>query len=297
MNISTNKVVANAAAKSKEMLTMANDIYAAINESTTASEELRTAVKSIFEKHGLAVARAFRDYSLNELSEMIDDGSASKLLNVGDERDIELITGEKITVVILDFDHDDKADGSGKAAITLGLKNLMDGDFAMNLEGTNEGGWAKSRMRTVYMQRIFKLLPEEWQNIIVPVRKRASIGGGSQGIAEMEDKLFLFSVAEIFSSSAIKESDWSTIKDNAAMYNAEGKQYAYYAGLIGDADPDDAQELLVKQKSNGSGSASGWWLRSAYPTYSTYFHCVYSGGGVNYTDAGDSTGVCFGFCI
>lgn len=297
MDKSTNKVVANAATKSKEMLTMANDIYDAINESATASEELRTAVKSIFEKHGLAVARAFRDYSLNELSEMIDDGSASKLLNVGDECDIELITGEKITVVILDFDHDDKADGSGKATITLGLKNLMDGDFAMNLEDTNEGGWAKSRMRNVYMQRIFKLFPEEWQNIIVPVRKKTSIGGCSQGIAEMEDKLFLFSVAEIFSSSAIKESDWSTIKDNAAMYNAEGKQYAYYARLIGDADPDDAQELLVKQKSNGSGSAYNWWLRSAFPTYSSSFHYIYYSGDVSYNHASYSFGVCFGFCI
>lgn len=297
MSKSTNKVVANEATKNKEMLAMANDIYAAINESATASEELRTAVKSVFEKHGLAVVRAFRDYSLNELSEMIGEGNASKLLNVGDERDIELITGEKITVVILGFDHDERADDTGKAAITLGLKNLMDGDFAMNLEGTNEGGWAKSRMRMVYMQRIFKLFPEEWQNIIVPVRKRTSIGGCSQGIAEMEDKLFLFSVAEIFSSSAIKESGWSTISDNAEMYNAEGKQYAYYAGLIGDADPDDAQELLVKRSSNGSGSAYYWWLRSADPAVSTTFHYINSVGYVYYYYASASGGVCFGFCI
>lgn len=297
MSKSTNKVVANEATKNKGMLAMANDIYAAINESATASEELRTAVKSVFEKHGLAVVRAFRDYSLKELSEMIDEGNASKLLNVGDERDIELITGEKITVVILGFDHDEKADGSGKAAITLGLKNLMDGDFAMNLEDTNEGGWAKSRMRTIYMQRIFKLFPEEWQNIIVPVRKRTSIGGCSQGIAEMEDKLFLFSVAEIFSSSAIKESDWSTISDNAEMYNAEGKQYAYYAGLIGDADPDDAQELLVKRSSNGGGSANFWWLRSPYVSRSTGFRYISSNGDVNNDYASNSYGVCFGFCI
>lgn len=297
MNKNTYNVVSNEATTNKEMLSMANDIYAVINESTTASEELRTAVKSVFEKHGLAVVRSFRDYSLNELSEMIDEGNASKLLNVGDERDIKLITGEKITVVILGFDHDEKADGSGKAAITLGLKNLMDGDLAMNLKNKNEGGWGKSRMRTIYMQRIFKLFPEEWQNIIVPVRKRTSIGGCSQVIAEMEDKLFLFSVAEIFSSSAIKESDWSTISDNAEMYNAEGKQYAYYAGLIGDADPDDTQELLVKRSSNGSGLTNAWWLRSAYPTTSAGFHCIGCNGCVDSDTASNSFGVCFGFCI
>lgn len=95
MNKNTYNVVANEATTNKEMLAMANDIYTAINESTTASEELRNAVKGVFEKHGLAVVRAFRDYSLNELSEMIDEGNASKLLNVGDECDIELITGEK----------------------------------------------------------------------------------------------------------------------------------------------------------------------------------------------------------
>lgn len=297
MNKSTNKVVANTATKNKEMLAMANDIYAAISESATASEELRTAVKSVFEKHGLAVARAFRDYSLNELSEMIDEGNASKLLSVGDERDIELITGERITVVILGFNHDDKADGSGKAAITLGLKNLMDGDFAMNLGDMNDGGWGKSRMRNVYMQRIFKLLPEEWQNIIVPVRKRTSIGGGLQGIGEVKDKLFLFSVAEIFSPSAIETSSWSTIRDNALLYKAEGKQYAYYAELIGDADPDSANDLLIKNGSNGAGSANYWWLRSTHPTASTYFHCIVNGGDVGNSYADNSGGVCFGFCI
>lgn len=297
MNKSINKIVGGKVIENQDMLDMANEIYAVINESTTASAELRNAVESVFEKHGLAVGRAFRDYSLKELSKIINEGNASKLFSVGEERDIELITGEKITVVILGFDHDDKADGSGKAAITLGLEAPMEGDFSMNLGSTNEGGWAKSRMRTVYMQRIFKLLPKEWQNIIVSVRKKTSIGGYSQGIAETEDKLFLFSVAEIFSPFAIKETDWSNISDNAEMYNAEGEQYAYYAGLIGDADPNTPQELLVKYSSNGCGSACFWWLRSACPTVSTAFHSIDLNGDGYHSTASYSYGVCFGFCI
>lgn len=216
------------------------------------------------------VFTSLRDYYANEeiksfalsdwqeIKEILDSGKAKEVFEIGDEREETLITGEKITLVILGFGQDEKVSG-GKVNMTIGLKNLMDGDFEMNLTHTNEGGWEKSRMRTVYMERVFKLLPEELRNIIVPVKKSTSAGGGSTDITVSEDKLFLFSLAEIYSQRGISKSDNSNISGNADTYQEEGTQYEYFKELLGDADPYDDNEEIIKRKANGGGSAYGWW--------------------------------------
>ena len=232
----------------------------------------------------------------NDISEIIDSGKAKEVFEIGDEREETLITGEKITLVILGFGQDEKVSG-GKVNMTIGLKNLMDGDFEMNLTHTNGGGWEKSRMRTVYMERVFKLLPEKLRNIIVPVKKNTSAGGGSTDITVSEDKLFLFSLAEIYSQRGISKSDNSNISGNADTYQEEGTQYEYFKELLGDADPYDDNEEIIKRKANGGGSTNAWWLRSPYIGNTAYFRLVIYSGGVDYSDAGYAYGVCFGFCV
>lgn len=254
------------------------------------------------------VFTSLRDYYANEeiksfalsgwqeIKEILDSGKAKEVFEIGDEREETLITGEKITLVILGFGQDEKVSG-GKVNMTIGLKNLMDGDFEMNLTNTNEGGWGKSRMRTVYMERVFKLLPEELRNIIVPVKKCTSAGGGSTDITVSEDKLFLFSLAEIYSQRGISKSDNSNISGNADTYQEEGTQYEYFKELLGDADPYDDNEEIIKRKANGGGSAYYWWLRSPYIGSTSTFRCVDIGGKVGNNSAGSAYGVCFGFCV
>ena len=257
---------------------------------------------------GCDVFMALRDYyaeeeiksfalsDWQEIKEILDSGKAKEVFEVGDEREETLITGEKITLVLLGFGQDEKVSG-GKVNMTIGLKNLMDGDFEMNLTHTNEGGWEKSRMRTVYMERVFKLLPEELRNIIVPVKKSTSAGGGSTDITVSEDKLFLFSLAEIYSQRGISKSDNSNISGNADTYQEEGTQYEYFKELLGDADPYDDNEEIIKRKANGGGSTSSWWLRSPYIGSTTYFRLVNNNGYVTSYSAGITYGVCFGFCV
>lgn len=254
------------------------------------------------------VFTSLRDYYANEeiksfalsdwqeIKEILDSGKAKEVFEIGDEREETLITGEKITLVILGFGQDEKVSG-GKVNMTIGLKNLMDGDFEMNLTHTNEGGWEKSRMRTVYMERVFKLLPEELRNIIVPVKKSTSAGGGSTDITVSEDKLFLFSLAEIYSQRGISKSDNSNISGNADTYQEEGTQYEYFKELLGDADPYDDNEEIIKRKANGGGSAYGWWLRSPCIGGTGSFRCVYYDGDVGSYSAGGTSCVCFGFCV
>lgn len=240
--------------------------------------------------------KSFASSSWQEIKEIIDSGKASETFEVGDEREETLATGETVTLVILGFGKDEKVSG-GKVNMTIGLKNLMDGDFEMNLENKNAGGWDKSRMRTVYMERIFKLLPEELRNLIVPVKKRTSAGGGSTDITVSKDKLFLFSLAEIYSQRGISKSDSGDISQNADVYQEEGTQYDYFKDLLGDADPYDDNEEIIKHKANGCGSASAWWLRSPYVSNSYNFRYVTGGGNVSGSSAGYTRGVCFGFCL
>ena len=239
--------------------------------------------------------KSFANSSWAEIKEIAYSGKAKEYFVVGDEREEMLYTGEKITLVILGFDHDKTKDG--KAAISIGLKNLIDGDFEMNIDCTNEGGWEKSRMRTVYMERLYRVLPEELRNIIAPVKKNTSKGGESSEIAETEDKLFLFSLAEIFSAKAIGRSSNSNISKDANVYGEEGDQYEYFKQLLGDADPYDDNDKIIKYKADGGGSAHSWWLRSPYTGGSTYFRYISNSGGVFSDIASYAHGVCFGFCI
>ena len=80
------------------------------------------------------------------------------------------------------------------------------------------------------------------RELIVPVKKCTSAGNGSTDITVSEDKLFLFSLAEIYSTRAIKKSDNGDISQNADVYQEEGEQYEYFKNLLGDADPYDDNE-------------------------------------------------------
>lgn len=183
---------------------------------------------SLREYYAKEEIKSFANSSWDEIADIINSGKAQEYFAAGDEREETLYTGEKIVLVILGFNHDNRVDGKGKATMSIGLKNMIDGLFEMNTECTNEGGWEKSRMRTVYMERLYKLLPEKLRNLIVPVRKLTSRGGCSTDIVRTDDKLFLLSMAEIFSHKAISSSDWEHVANNADVYNEEGEQYEYF---------------------------------------------------------------------
>ena len=81
------------------------------------------------------------------------------------------------------------------------------------------------------------------------------------------------------------------------MYGEEGDQYEYFKQLLGDADPYDDNDKIIKYKADGGGSAHSWWLRSPYTGGSTYFRYISNSGGVFSDIASYAHGVCFGFCI
>ena len=222
---------------------------------------------------------SFSKASWGQIAALSEGGSASKYFSVGDEKTIELTTGEEITLVILGFNHDDLASG-GKAGITIGMKNLLATRYAMNSSSTNAGGWDQSKMRTETMQTLLAQLPSDLRNSIKQVNKKATAGGASTTITTSSDKLFLFSEVEI---------DGTT----TAGYADEGEQYEYWKTIKDGTIAADR----IKYLSNGGGSAYGWWLRSPRVSNSTHFRCINSAGNVNYTGASITYGVSFGFCV
>lgn len=222
---------------------------------------------------------SFSKASWGQIAALSEGGSASKYFSVGDEKTIELTTGEEITLVILGFNHDDLASG-GKAGITIGMKNLLATRYAMNSSNTNAGGWDQSKMRTETMQTLLAQLPSDLRNSIKQVNKKATAGGASTTITTSSDKLFLFSEVEI---------DGTT----TAGYADEGEQYEYWKTIKDGTVAADR----IKYLSNGGGSAVNWWLRSPNVSNSTYFRYVHSTGSVNYYHASNTFGVSFGFCV
>lgn len=239
----------------------------------------------------------FAESDWAEIAEISKSGAAATTFKVGDERTIELTTGEEVTLVILGFNHDDLQSG-GKAGITIGMKELLATRYAMNSSGTNAGGWDTSKMRTDTMSTLLGQLPADLQTVIKTVNKKATAGGQSETITTSADKLFLLAMSEIYSKTSIENSTTATIKDYAAAYNAEGTQYEYYRNLIGDNNGGTATNAaLIKRLSNGGGSANIWWLRSPHVSTTTAFRYILSSGSVSGNSANSSYGVSFGFCV
>lgn len=222
---------------------------------------------------------SFSKASWGQIAALSEGGSASKYFSVGDEKTIELTTGEEITLVILGFNHDDLASG-GKAGITIGMKNLLATRYAMNSSNTNAGGWDQSKMRTETMQTLLAQLPSDLRNSIKQVNKKATAGGVSTTITTSSDKLFLFSEVEIDGTTSAGCAD-------------EGEQYEYWKTIKDGTVAADR----IKYLSNGGGSAYYWWLRSPIVSNSSNFRCIGSTGSFYTISASSTCGVSFGFCV
>ena len=182
-----------------------------------------------------------------------------------------MINGADYVIDIIGKEHDDYADGSGKAPLTLQLHDCYGETKNMNSSNTNSGGWTSCAMRSTHLPAILALMPTEVQNGIREVNKLTSAGSQSATINTTADKLFLLSEIEIFGSVSYSKS-------------GEGTQYDYYK----------AGNSKVKKY---NGSVYNWWERSPYGSNSTHFCFVTGNGSAIYYPAGIAYGVAFGFCF
>ena len=241
-----------------------------------------------------AVAKDAKDWTLGEQKAVAEDiaakgeaspayAKAKAAMDAGTKFSMKLTNGKTLTYRIIGINHDDIADGSGKAGLTF-LTTSTTITSRMNATDTNAGGWEKSELRTkMNSGEIWSLMPADFQSKVKSVRKLTNnVGGGSANknaaVTATSDKLFLLSYSEIVSTSYWADSDpWTS---------SEGSQYEAFKGKV---------------TNNYSGNAclkigSYWWERSAHPYASDDFLFVGSNGDPSNSNyATDSYCVCPAF--
>lgn len=196
---------------------------------------------------------------------------ANEYFAVGDTKSVS-IGGTSYKLAVYDFKHDDLADGTGKAKMTIGLLNCLSATNQMNASDTNVGGYSSSKMHS-YLETVYEQLPDDLKAVIKPVKKKTSAGNNTSTIVTSTEKIFLFSEVEVFGSTSYS-------------YSGEGSQYSIFT---------NSSSRIKKQ--GDSGSAIYWWERSPRSGGTTAFCSVNSSGSANIDGASYMNGVCFGFCI
>lgn len=225
--------------------------------------------------------RSFNNDSWETINSFIEDGTISSVYSIGDEKTVTLGTGATITLVILDYYHDDLSDGSGKAAVTLGMRDLLN-DYKMYETGqTNAVSWQNSSMRT-YMNTLITQLPSDLQPLIKTVNKKTSAGNMSSDIITTQDKLFLPSYVEIKPTPT-------------NIYVDEGTTYKYWNDLFNEHPSSDS--IYIKKYNNGQGSANRYWLRSPATNSDSDFIAVMAAGNFGQGGGNSNSGISYMLCL
>lgn len=221
---------------------------------------------------------ALKDCSWQQVANVANAGKGDDYWNIGDTKDMTLTTGEVLTMQIYDFNHDNKADGTGKTNITFGMKGLLSTVNLMNSVNTNNGGWQTSAMRSWVSETLCNQFPVNIKNSIVQVDK-ATAGNNypSQSLVTSKDFVFLLSDEEVFGTN------------QSLSLIGEGYQYPIFT--------DNTSR--IKKFNNGSGSANVWWLRSAFINGNAAgYNNITTGGIYGGTPlATENKGVCLAFCF
>lgn len=159
-----------------------------------------------------AVAKDAKDWTLDEQKAVAEDiaakgeaspayAKAKAAMDAGTKLTMKLIDGKTLEYKIIGINHDDLADGSGKAGLTFLTKNEAIGKYLMNADNTAVGGWEKCELRAkMNSGEIWNLMPSDFQSKVKPVRKLTNNVDGTDknaAVTATSDKLFMLSYSEI----------------------------------------------------------------------------------------------------
>ena len=203
--------------------------------------------------------------------EVAESGAAPQTWKIGDEISITLTNGETMTMQIWAFDRYDKADGSGKAAITFGTKNLMKSVREVTIPSWEDTPADNVQDIALWIDTI---LPAEIINSV----KLVTVNSGDNGSNIVtQNKVFIPALGELglshFTSSDEEFPAFSIFTDNNSR---------------------------IKKLANGAGEAEDYFTRTMQ--YSPYngdrsIMAIRSTGDWFYMDPSWSAGVCFLFNI
>lgn len=208
-----------------------------------------------------------KDWTLNEQKAAATDiakngtssiayAKAKAAMDAGTKFSMKLTNGKTLEYRIIGINHDDLADGSGKAGLTFEATNTALTYQKMNATDTNVGGWEKSELRgRLNTGDLWALLPTEIQSKAKAVTKMTDNKDGSSARipSATTDKVFLLSTTEVYGD-----------------LDSDGVQYEYYKS-----------KGVTESNYSGASSSHGHWTRSARPSASSGFRYVNGNGSWN----------------
>lgn len=210
----------------------------------------------------------------------VENGTATSLYPIGGRKEYTF-TIDDITytadVEIVGHNHDDLADGSGKAALTWVCKDLSDYMIRFNNTNTNLGGWENSEARTICNGVLYDSFPEKLQAAISEVNKLSDGGIDNKTLVTTVDKVFILSYDELAIS--------------ANKYSLSGQGEAYSSTFTEDKE--------TRKKYLSDGTTAGYITRSSYLNDNSpgMIWRVTNVGGTYSDLAFNKFNICFGFCI
>lgn len=216
----------------------------------------------------------FANGSWADIAEISENGQASTIFAVGDEKIIN-INGVDVTFVIAGFNHDDLADGSGKAGISIVTKNVP--PIKVNVTNT------LYRYQSTVVDKVFwDYLPEDLQNVIKPIAKEceASYSDGTDTVT-CNYNLFPLSYHEVGCyHSETYITSYNQLGETYELYASEGLKSRYYY-----LAPDGTNKINVL-------------CRGSYRVYGSKDLYITSNGIVDHSQNNTPTFYrIFGFCI
>lgn len=186
--------------------------------------------------------------------------------NVGDSCNMT-IGNETYQIDIIGKNHDDYADGSGKAPLTFQMHTTYATQYKMNGGEYNNCGWVNCLVRTSNaFPALKKVMPAEVVAALKAVTKKTTAGGASSAIDTTEDTLFLLSEIEVQGTRTFS-------------YAGEGTQYAYY-------------KTAANRKKNRA-----WYLRSPRISNTSCFCRTGWSGEADWSVASAVDGIAAGWCF
>jgi hypothetical protein len=186
--------------------------------------------------------------------------------NVGDSCNMT-INNKTYAIDIIGKNHDDYADGSGKAPLTFQMHTTYATQYKMNGAEDNSCGWKNCLVRTSNaFPALKKVMPAEVVAALKAVTKKTTAGGASSAIDTTEDTLFLLSEIEVQGTRTYS-------------YAGEGTQYEYY-------------KTAANRKKNRA-----WYLRSPRLNSTTCFDRTGWSGEADWSVASEVDGIAAAWCF
>ena len=177
------------------------------------------------------------------------------------------IGNKTYAIDIIGKNHDDYADGSGKAPLTFQMHTTYATQYKMNGAERNDCGWKNCLVRTSNaFPALKKVMPAEVVAALKAVTKKTTAGGASSAIDTTADTLFLLSEIEVQGT-------------RTHSYAGEGTQYAYY-------------QTAANRKKNRA-----WYLRSPRISSTSCFCRTGWNGEADWSVASEVDGIAAAWCF